>query len=54
MVLTPDQYAAKMRRLECMRNEARRRCDAPAIAALHAREDDLNRTFWGRLPRRAM
>ena len=52
MMLTPAQYAAEMRRLESMLNEARRRSDGSAVAMLHLLEEDVNRTFWGRPLRR--
>jgi hypothetical protein len=52
MWLSPNQYAAAMRRLEGMRNEARALNDGSALAAIRQREADLNRAFWPRLNRR--
>lgn len=51
MYLTPSEYTAAMRQLEQMRNEAISRRDRPALVAIVERESDLNRVFWGRLPR---
>ncbi len=50
MHITPTEYASAMRRLEAMRNEALRRADRSALAAIALRESDLNRVFFGRDP----
>jgi len=51
MLITPSEYAAEMRRLEAMRNEALRNRDRFALAVIHRRESDLNAVFFGREPR---
>ena len=49
--ISQAQYVGEMRRLEAMRNEARRRQDRFALSFLALREHDINRVFWGRDPK---
>ena len=47
MLITPAQYLAEMRRIEAMRNEARRLRDSSAVNSLAIRASELNDLFWG-------
>lgn len=50
MPITPTEYAAAMRRLETMRNEALRHADRFALRDIARRAADLNDVFFGRNP----
>ena len=53
-LISAASYAAEMRRLERMRNEAIRHHDRSAEVEIRLKTREINRTFWGRdLPRAA-
>ena len=52
MLITPSEYAAALRRLETMRNEALHLNDRFALAEISRREGDLNVVFFGKTPDR--
>jgi hypothetical protein len=53
MTITSTEYAAEMRRIEKMRNEAHHLGDSLAVAALTIRATDLNGVFWRPMLKRA-